>query len=140
MLGADFGRDLERGLQHLHVARQPPGLIHEVDRQRTVHGITDLAAGAGGAQAGELRALDPAADDQVHVVGRQLDGLDAERGDHVQLRAEVGEVVRPLVCRYAGPGDAVCLHDRYSPKARATRAAQGEMLVCQLSDTPMTVC
>ena len=89
VLGADLGRDLERGLQHLHVARQPPGFVHEIDRQRPVHGIADRTAGAGGDEPLELRLPDAAAHDDVHVVGRQLDELDPERLDHVELGAEV---------------------------------------------------
>jgi hypothetical protein len=125
VLGAEFGRDLQRRFEHLHMARQPPGFVHEVDRQRTVHGKGDAAPGAGGLQPGELRLPNLSADDEVHVVGRQLDRFDAERLDHVELGAEIGEVVGPLVRGNAGAEYAVRLHGRRPSRSRRPSSGIG---------------
>ncbi len=110
VLCADFGGHLQRGLQHLHVTGQPPGLVHEVDRQRTVDRIDHVAVGAGLLERFHLRTADPAADHDIHVVGGQLDRFHAERLDHVQFVGEVAEIVGSFVGRDARTDNAVGKH------------------------------
>lgn len=100
-----FGRHFQRGLEHLEMARQTIGFVHEVDGERPMHGIDDIACCAGALQRDKLRLPDLAADDDIHVVGRQFDGLDAEFLDHVEFLGEVGEIVGALMRRDSGAGD-----------------------------------
>jgi hypothetical protein len=83
------------------------GLVHEVDGEHAVHRVLQSAAGADLLEPAAALRQDPAADDQVQLVQRQLAVARPGALEARQLVVEVGQIGQRVVGGEAETRDGV---------------------------------